>query len=173
MDILSHGLWATVIFKSMKNKFSLLKAAFWGIFPDLFAFAPVFIWLNWARLNGNVVIPPHGVEPFATNGLFIFKLTSVLYSLSHSLLISVLVFLLLILLKRPILELGAWIIHVLMDIPTHSYQFYPTPFLWPISTYKFNGFSWGTPWFMILNYSLLVLVFIYLFRKRIIKIFKR
>lgn len=173
MDIFSHGLWSIVIFKFIKSKVSLLKAAFFGVFPDLFAFTPIFIWLNWARISGNLVLPSHGTEPFPTNGLFIFDLTSVLYNISHSLLISTSIFLLLVLLKRPIIELGAWTIHILLDIPTHSYQFYPTPFLWPISTYKFNGFSWATPWFMILNYSLLLFFFIYLFRKRIVKTLKR
>jgi hypothetical protein len=52
-----------------------------------------------------------------------------------------------------------WLVHILIDIPTHSYQFYPTPFLWPLSSWKFNGISWGQKWFMIANYSTIVIAY--------------
>ena len=61
-----------------------------------------------------------------------------------------------------------WGLHILIDIPTHSYQFYPTPLLWPVSSWKFNGFSWTTPWFIIVNYLAILLVYalLYILRKR-------
>jgi len=65
--------------------------------------------------------------------------------------------------KRVPFELLGWLLHILIDIPTHSYSFYPTPFLWPISQFKFDGISWAIPWFMIANYSALALVFLSLF----------
>ena len=54
----------------------------------------------------------------------------------------------------------AWPLAILMDIVTHSREFLPTPFLWPISAWKFPGFSWGQWWFMILNYSLIAVCII-------------
>lgn len=59
--------------------------------------------------------------------------------------------------------MGGWLLHILMDIPSHSYDFYPTPFLWPISDFKINGFHWGTPWFMITNYSLIIISYLILY----------
>ena len=45
MDIISHALWSAALFKSInlklkkkKEKFNLWWAAFWGMFPDIFAF---------------------------------------------------------------------------------------------------------------------------------------
>jgi hypothetical protein len=61
--------------------------------------------------------------------------------------------------KEWALLLGGWPLHIIMDIPTHSREFFPTPFLWPISDVTFNGISWATAWFMIANYSLLAIVF--------------
>lgn len=62
--------------------------------------------------------------------------------------------------------MGAWFLHILMDIPTHTYRFYPTPFLWPVSDVKLNGFSWATPWFMIVNYSIIILIYLYFYLKK-------
>ncbi len=68
------------------------------------------------------------------------------------------------LLRRPVWELGGWFLHILIDIPTHSYKFFPTPFLWPVSDLKIDGISWGTQWFMILNYGSLLILYIVLSR---------
>ena len=42
MDIFAHAFWAMIVGKladkKWKLKLKLWKAAFWGIFPDLFAF---------------------------------------------------------------------------------------------------------------------------------------
>ncbi len=56
----------------------------------------------------------------------------------------------------------AWPVAVTMDVFTHSLEMFPTPFLWPFKVY-FDGISWGTPWFMILNYSLIVISFVIIF----------
>jgi hypothetical protein len=50
-------------------------------------------------------------------------------------------------------------LHVLMDIPSHPFAFFPTPFLWPISDWKFNGWQWITPYVLIRNVLLLILVY--------------
>jgi hypothetical protein len=48
---------------------------------------------------------------------------------------------------------------VLVDIPTHSFAFFPTPFLWPLSTWKFDGWQWMTPTILVPNYVLLALLY--------------
>jgi len=62
--------------------------------------------------------------------------------------------------RRVPWEVGGWLVHILIDIPSHSYKFYPTPFLWPFSEWKFDGWSWGAPIFMIINYSLIIGVYV-------------
>ncbi|KND48127.1 MAG: hypothetical protein AB201_00835 [Parcubacteria bacterium C7867-006] len=177
MDIFAHGLWAGAAYKGANKKrekpLKLWQAAFWGVFPDLFAFTIPFIWLFGNLLFGGMSLAdiprPDAVEPMPQNALPIFNLASMLYSFSHSAIIFLIVFgITFLIFRRPIWELGGWFIHILLDIPTHSYQFYPTPFLWPLSGWKFDGFSWGTPWFLILNYSAIIIVYLFLRRKKIV-----
>jgi hypothetical protein len=42
-----------------------------------------------------------------------------------------------------------------LDIFTHDIQFFPTPFLWPISDFHVNGHMWGTPEIFIPNVMVL------------------
>jgi len=176
MDIIAHGLWAGAAYKGANKKLEkpikVWKAAFWGVFPDLFAFTIPFVWLFGNIIFGGMSfadIPrPDAVEPVPQDTLPIFNLASMLYSISHSAIIFLIVFgIVFLIFRRPIWELGGWFIHILLDIPTHSYQFYPTPFLWPISGWKFDGFSWGTPWFLILNYSAIIIAYWLLRRKKV------
>ncbi len=186
MDVFAHGLWTAAAAKATNGKLATSDkrqgkihkslnvwwTAFWGIFPDLFAFAIPFIWIAWSFLSGGITaadLPrPHQVEPPADGKLYaVMRLANSLYGVSHSAIAFVFVFAIVWLLaRRPTLELGGWFLHILIDIPTHSFQFYPTPLLWPLSGWKFNGISWSTPWFMILNYSALVVVYLILWRKR-------
>ena len=176
MDIFAHGLWAgaadKAVNKKAKKPLNVRLAAFWGVFPDLFAFTSGFVWLFGNLIFGDMSFAdlprPGEIEPAPQDTLPIFRLTSMLYSTSHSAIIFLIVFgVVFLIFRRPIWELGGWFIHILLDIPTHSYQFYPTPFLWPLSGWKFDGFSWGTPWFLILNYSAIIIVYWFLRRKKV------
>lgn len=171
MDVISHGLWTTILARVVNKKTTKrLNSRFFvfmGVFPDLFAFAPLFGWLIYNLLFGGSqsshLPEPEAIEPARGNSLLILELTPKLYTISHSLIVFFLVFGLLCLLKRRIiLEMTGWLLHVLIDVPTHTYQFYPTPVLWPLSEWKFNGFSWAEPWFLVFNYSLLLIVFFWL-----------
>ena len=181
MDIFSHGLWASAAAKGMnekkQTKINLWFAAFWGMFPDLFAFGPATLWIIWLRIQGKEIIPirPENADALERTGGGPFVLSHYLYNYSHSIFIFAGVLAVIMLVKYlfrhnvswknlPFVMLG-WPLHILMDIPTHSYRFYPTPFLWPFSDWKFNGFSWGQWWFILLNYGSLFLVF-WLFRKK-------
>lgn len=175
MDIFSHGLWSAAIYKGAKMKVKQpLKtrlAVFFGIIPDLFSFTPLFIWLLGGLIFGYSSFSdfprPDAAEPAQPDTFLIFKITSALYSFSHSLITFIIIFgITFLIFKKPVWEMLAWFFHILIDIPTHSYKFYPTPFLWPISDFKFNGFLWSEPWFMILNYSALAIVFFLLLRQR-------
>ena len=175
MDIFAHGLWAGAAYKAVNKKakkpLNVWLAGFWGIFPDLFAFTIGFTWLFGSIIFGDMSFAdlprPEAVEPAPQDTLPIFRLTSLLYSMSHSAIVFLIVFgVVFLILRRPLWELGGWFIHILLDIPTHSYQFYPTPFLWPLSGWKFDGFSWGTWWFLIPNYIAIILVYLFLRKKK-------
>lgn len=175
MDIFSHGLWAGAAYKAInkrvKKPLNVLLAGFWGIFPDLFAFTIPFVWLFWnlifGGLNFSDIPRPEEVEPVQKDVFPVFRLASMLYSISHSAIIFLAVFgIIYLVFRRPIWELGGWFIHIIFDIPTHSYKFYPTPFLWPFSDWTFNGFSWGTLRFLIPNYAAIIIIYLLLRNKK-------
>lgn len=90
-----------------------------------------------------------------------------LYGISHSVIVfGVVIGVIYILKKRIPIYLWGWLLHISIDVPTHAAERWPTPFLWPISEVKFPGVSWGTEWFMIANYLLLALVYVYLFLEK-------
>jgi hypothetical protein len=38
-----------------------------------------------------------------------------------------------------------WLLHIAIDIPTHSFRYYATRFLWPVSDFRIDGIAWRTP----------------------------
>ena len=165
MDILAHTLWtnagaraANKVAQKKDGRFhvSVGWTAFFGVAPDFFAFTiPFIIGMYRAIFLGQSFIRGHHAPLLGG-----FDLAAYLYQFSHSLVIWALVFVLVwILSKRPRWELLGWALHILIDIPSHAIGFYPTPFLFPLSEYRFPyGVSWGNTWYMIINYSALLVV---------------
>ena len=54
----------------------------------------------------------------------------------------------------------AWPFHVLLDFPFHSIKYFPTPILWPISDYKFDGIPWSNPYIWFSNIAGIILLYI-------------
>jgi len=65
---------------------------------------------------------------------------------------------------RLALPLWAWWSHILIDVLTHSDDFYPSPVLYPVTYAGFDGVAWNRPGFMLLNYLALGLTWAWLFR---------
>ena len=160
MDLLAHGLWAGAAGAAanlkLKHKLHFFHAVFWGMFPDLFAFLPMVAALLWHGFFGQPIGPRLLFSRALRQVLPEFLQPQALYPLSHSLIVFLAVFAAVrLLLRRPALVLLAWPLHILLDIPTHGGGTYRTPFLWPLSDYRFSGIWWSRRWFMILNYSLI------------------
>ena len=154
MDTLAHGLWSFAVFH--RKKYVWLATLF-GILPDILSFGIIFA-IN--LINGNL---RRGPPPLSSLPDWLFAA----YNMTHSFIIFLAVFLLVYFItKKWFWPLAAWAIHILIDIPTHSSRFFPTPFLWPLSGYKFNGISWAAGWFMLLNYGALITVFLIIARNK-------
>jgi hypothetical protein len=154
MDIISHGLWGGVAF-GRKSRRNFFIAFFIGMMPDLFAFSGPFI----SRFLGFSQGPQYsnGRPDFASIPNYVFQL----YDISHSLIVFALVFgAVWIWRKKPQWLLGAWVLHILVDIPSHSAEFFPTPLFWPLSDFRVDGINWGNPIIYIPNLTLLTVAYV-------------
>src|SRR5579864_7447445 len=159
MDTLAHGLWGGAAFGQRDHQWRW--AFLLGMCPDLFSFGPYFlthmgdIGERWAHHHMG---PP---DP-RTIPTYVYHA----YNVTHSLVVWVVALLILRLLTRShahsLWPFGAWGLHILCDIPTHSTRFFPTPYLWPFPTRYYNGTSWGNSTFMIANYSGIALIYLVL-----------
>lgn len=129
MNIVAHGLWGVAL--TPKKHFHQIKwSMFWSVFPDLpflAVFIPYVLWKglyspsDWADLPRTIV---H------------------IYSASHSLVIWTVVAAAAFMSKKWRWPMIFWLLHILADIPGHTY--FQTPFLFPVSEFKLSGiFSWG------------------------------
>ena len=164
MDVLAHGLWGGVAFYPKGGK-KFAAGFVFGMAPDLLSFGVYHVthpnWL-WSRLAGEVSGPP----PLSTLPEFLFHA----YNLTHSFVVWAALFVLIWVVRRhPPWAFSAWGLHILCDIPTHNSRFFPTPYLWPLSTPFVEGTSWAAPWFMMTNYTALLVFYCGMFfyvRKR-------
>lgn len=162
MDVFAHILWTSAaaragnvaLEKKHKRRMSIAWTAFWGVFPDLFAFGITFVAMIPAILRGGFVFEHHRIS----------GLPAELYNYSHSLVLWAVVFLITwAIMKRIPFPLFGWALHILIDIPSHGNGFFLTPFLFPLSDYRFtHGIPWSNMWYMIINYTALLSVFSYL-----------
>ncbi|QCB46027.1 hypothetical protein [Hydrogenophaga sp. PAMC20947] len=51
-----------------------------------------------------------------------------------------------------------WRLHIVIDVFTHSAQFLPSPVLYPLTYWGFEGWAWNQPGFLLLNDTALALV---------------
>jgi hypothetical protein len=161
MEIVAHGLFAAAagiaVKRSTKIRVRLGWLAWWAVFPDVLAFGPMIAVGLWLRATGAAV--PGGDHPHVHLGI-------PLYPAGHSLVVFLVAFgAVTLVARRPVFELLGWPLHVLIDIGTHSYSYYATRFLWPVSGYAVDGIAWWTPWFWIATYATLAAVYFVLWRK--------
>lgn len=164
MEVVAHGLWAAAAAvaanRSAGAPVSVGATVCWTAFPDVLAFGPSIVAGLWLRVVGGAgVAPDHGhILPHVHVGL-------PLYPAAHSIIVFLLVFGLAgIVARRTMLPMLGWLLHILIDIPTHSFSYYATRFLWPVSDFRFDGIAWWTPWFWAATYAALAVVFIGMWR---------
>lgn len=166
MDDLAHGLWAgaAAIFakRTAGVQVRILPFVLWATFPDVLAFGPGIAAGLWLRLTGGTGY----AEPAHGGHFHHVHIGLPLYPIGHSLLIFAGVYCLCSLVaRRPVVSPLGWLLHILIDIPTHSYRYYATRFLWPLSDYRFDGVAWWTPWLLWCTYGSLALVYLLMWRK--------
>lgn len=158
MDTLSHGLYSGIAFGKQSRKSFWLSFLF-GVGPDILSFG-IFMAGAWIGLFNH---PDWSSGQHPDPGSFPAFVQS-FYNITHSFFIFALVFALVWLLhKKPVWEMLGWPLHILVDIPTHSSQFFPTPFLWPFSEYTVDGYPWSSPEIFIPNVILLLGLYLWFY----------
>ena len=90
------------------------------------------------------------VAPYATEAVMV---QHTIHCIAHSAVIAAGVTLLLWAWRRALwLPLLGWWSHIVIDVFTHSADYYASPVLYPFTERGFDGIAWITPWFMALNY---------------------
>jgi len=161
MDTLAHGLWAAIGIAAMQPRFAATRsqavvAVALAVAPDLLQWLPL---LGWAAVGGGhlndltafgLALP--GQEP----GLppLVGLLTHHLHCIMHSAVIAAVVTALAWRLRRTmLLPLLGWWSHIVIDVFTHSADYYAVPVLYPFTQRGFDGWAWNTPEALALNYA--------------------
>jgi hypothetical protein len=152
MDIFAHFLWTFAIYWQHPKRWI---AGLIGMTPDLLSFG-IFT-VQRVISTGFHLGPPFGTIP-----TYVYTM----YDITHSLVIFALGATLLWFFARDWFWLsGGWLLHIMIDLPTHTGAFFPTPFLWPLSDFRLSGVSWGASWFMAANYGSLLILYTWLLTK--------
>jgi hypothetical protein len=163
MDILSHGLWGSIIF-GRKNRRSFWLGFLFGIAPDFLSFGIFMI----ARLIESLTSGVWQLQSGKPDLADIPQYVHLLYDITHSFVIFAVVFgIVWFALGRPLWEMLAWPFHVFLDVFTHSTEFFPTPYLWPFAHSPIDGMPWSTPIIFSTNVFFLVVIYaVYWYRKK-------
>lgn len=154
MDYLAHGIWSYNVFHRLRHP---ACAVFFGVLPDTISWVPYFF---YKIATGTLAMGPPNVSEIPH---WVF----VLYGFSHSIFVAGVFIAGMFLWVRPWpwYVLG-WPLHIVIDVFTHRREFLPTPFLWPFSDWAFPGISWANPWFMAINYPVMLSVLIWILVRR-------
>jgi hypothetical protein len=174
MDILAHGLWVGVGAAWVHRQRRLDRrttglAVALAVVPDLAQLLPLvysalFSADGWAVVLAYANALP-GYEPSMSP--IVTSLTHHLHCVMHSALVAgVATAVSWILLQRFWVPLLGWWSHILIDVFTHSADFYPSPVFYPVTYWGFDGLAWNTPWFMVANYMTIAMVALLVWRRR-------
>lgn len=170
MDILAHALWAGAGIHLARRRIAATRpmvaaGVAMAVLPDVVQALPV---LGWALLgDGSLaalvayVFAAPGSEPAMP--AMVGWLSHHLHCVTHSAVVAGAV----TLLARPLWRtagaaLLGWWSHIVIDVFTHSAEFYAVPVFYPITMRGFDGIAWNEPWFMAANYAALGLMGLWL-----------
>ena len=137
--------------------------------PDAIHFVPL---LAWALFGGgslgalrDYAFALPGQEPAMP--AIVALLSHHLHCIMHSAVIAGAVTLLVWAVRRSLwIPLLGWWSHIVIDVFTHSAEYYAVPVLYPFTYRGFDGLAWNTPWFLAANYLSLAAMWLWLLRAR-------
>jgi hypothetical protein len=162
MDIITHVLWGLIVFHKLDNYWIVVIMS---IFPDVVSFAFPYIQVLyskkvrknffsglkklWMKKGDMTADEMFGGMP---------KIVRQIYNITHSMPLIGSIFLIVYLISpQSSYYVLPWLLHVIIDIPSHSKDNFSTQFLYPFSKFSIDGFPSTRPLFQIINYGLIVL----------------
>ena len=151
MDTFSHALYGKGLFGYRKYRWT---SFLFGALPDLSSFGIYFL----AQLFSNFHKLRYGRPSIEEIPIWVIEL----YNISHSLITAFVFIAIVYFFKKDITwPMLAWPVHIIVDLFTHSIEFFPTPIFWPLSNYRFDGIPWSNIYVFITNIILIFLIFFY------------
>lgn len=160
MDIVAHVLWpavgaAVVHRRRPLSRSTVVATLVLAALPDVLHLVPIAGWWllsdgSFAAVRGYAVAIP-GQEPGLPPVVQLWS--HHLHCVMHSAPVAATVTLAVWIMRRAFwLPLLGWWSHIVIDVFTHSADYYTVPVLYPFTERGFDGIAWITPWFMVLNY---------------------
>ena len=147
MDSFSHGLWSYVLFRGPIAWLAVLA----GVLPDVVALGPRVVANAFkGRLRKGLLSRGDG-------GL-VDRYTDFVFPLTHSLVVAAAVITLVFIFFGAAWWLLAWPLHIMVDMFTHK-RSEATPFLYPLSGFRFSGIHWSSAKFLLANNAGLAVVY--------------
>jgi hypothetical protein len=171
MDIVAHGLWAGVGIALLRQRVLVsprTAAASIGlaVLPDVMQMLPVLAWWWFSGGTFSAVtafaISLPGQEP--TMPTAVVFVSHHLHCLAHSAVVALVVSVLLWRWRHLLwIPLLGWWSHIVIDVFTHSADYYASPVLYPFTDRGFDGMAWNNSWFLALNYLMLAVIGLWLY----------
>lgn len=174
MDLLAHALWTGAGVAALQRRWPVSGTAAaagvaMSVVPDLAHSLPVLAWVaagdgTWAQGLAYAWATP-STEPVLPQWVRLWS--HHLHCTTHSVLVAAAVTVICWPWRRVMwLPLVGWWLHIVIDVFSHSNEFYPVPLFYPITQRGFGMVAWNTPWFAAWNYGALVAVTIWLWLTR-------
>ena len=174
MDIVAHGLWAGIGVSAASRYWAIdrktaIATVLAAMVPDVIQLLP-FVGRVLFDADGVKVLTAYvtalpGMEPALPPA--VASLTHHLHCIMHSAVVAGVVTALYWIVMRSLwLPLLGWWSHIVIDVFTHSADYYAVPVLYPFTERGFDGIAWTTPWFMVANYLALAAVGTWLLASR-------
>lgn len=175
MDIFAHALWAGAGVVLARRRWpriaprTVVLTMTLAALPDLFHPLPLIGW--WLFGDGSLAALRAYATALPTNEPVLPPWVALwsqhLHCVAHSAVVAAVATALLWAVMRSVwIPLLGWWSHIVIDVFTHSADFYPSPVLYPFTQRGFDGLAWNTPWFMLANYTALVAVGLWLLISR-------
>lgn len=167
MDIVAHGLWvgAGAVWLHRHQPVSRRTVALalgLTVLPDLVQLLPLVWWVVFRAADGALLLAyirgVPGAEPVLEPALA--TISHHLHCVMHSALVAGAVTAVCwVVVGRFWWPLAGWWAHIVIDVFTHSADFYPSPVFYPLTQRGFDGVAWNTPVFMAFNYLMLAAIY--------------